>query len=79
MSRNNLILVIRDRRRPRHRFYVTHAECADTQWSTEYARTVADAGARFVTSRGRALCMAHDLQKNLRTEYGVQELDLSHG
>ena len=76
MSPNNLILVA-------HlggRSYVFPGADADAHWSEAWARQrigSAPPRPRLVRRRrGAALVLAHDLQRRLRTEYGVREVFL---
>lgn len=73
MSRNDLILVVRHGRR----YYIAPRVNADTQWNHEYARQVVERSDRWVRSRSRALIIAHDMQNDDPSEYGVRELRLT--
>ena len=69
MSRNNLILVVS----VKGRYYVIPDVCADTEWNVRYAYGVLK-GRRYMRDRGKALILAHDMQRRQQTEYGVREL-----
>ena len=72
MSRNNLILVIYDKYRKI--YYVVQDVNADTEWSVEGATYLVQKGTKFTRDRGRALILAHDIDRKLQTEYGVREI-----
>jgi hypothetical protein len=80
MSRNNLILVVRDRRRWPERMYVFRDVNADTEWNTKFARRQIDSGLyRYTRDRSLALVIAHNMQREINSEYGVRELFLKVG
>ena len=70
MSANNLILVVRYKRR----YYVMFSENADTQWDAAYALSRIKGGCQSTYDRGRALRIGHNMQYEHETEYGVREL-----
>lgn len=76
MSPNNLILVAHTP----DRSYVFPDVNADEQWSAAWAAAriaLSDAPRPLVRRRrAQALVAAHDLQRRLRTEYGVREVFL---
>ena len=77
MSRNNLILVVRDKRFGRKWCYVITDVCADTQWNLTFARKYIKEKVHPRTKdRGTALILAHNLQQRIQTEYGVNEMIL---
>ena len=77
MSRNNLIVVVRDKREKKFKFHIFANICADTDWNSESLKIMIDAtNTKWTYSRGKALCMAHNIQKKIETEYGVWEIDV---
>lgn len=74
MSRNNLIGVVRYKRM----YYVMSDLNADTEWNyaacVQYIHTQ-----RAVCKKRRAsaLLIAHNIQKQIDTEYGVREIPLT--
>lgn len=76
MSKNDVILVVADRRSNITYYYVLFNVCADTGWNEQYAKQQISKMKKFTTSRSKALVLAHDLQKKINSEYGVQEYDV---
>ena len=71
MSRNNLVLVAFS---VYHKaYYVIPNANADTDWSSTGAAKFIRRK-RYLRDRGRALVLAHDIDKRLKTEYGVREV-----
>ena len=71
MSRNNLILVLRHKRR----FYVIADVCADLPCgfhsTYDYYLSFIGDGSKYTYDMGKALVLAHKMQRRLCTEYGV--------
>ena len=77
MSKNNVIIVVRDQRRGNPWFYVLDNLNADTQWSKQFAKSkIRKGNLKRTKCRATALILAHNLQKKHKTEYGVWELSL---
>ena len=77
MSRNNVILVVHDKRRGRNWYYVLADLDADTEWSAKYAKKIIyDGNLKRTRNRAIALLLAHNFQKKTKTEYGVRELSI---
>lgn len=72
MSRNNLILVAEDKRYTRTYYYVIVINDADADAKEIAIKTIRKKPKR-TSSRAVALVLAHDIQKKIRTEYGVVE------
>ena len=74
MSKNDVMLVVKKGRR----FFVINRPCnADTEWTNGFCdQWASDDEHRFTYDRGRALCMAHTLQRKEQCEYGVWEVIL---
>ena len=70
MSRNNLIAVVRHN----GRYYVLPDLNADTEWDPNTCILKFDRHTHKKKHRGAALIIAHDIQRELDTEYGVREL-----
>ena len=71
MSRNNVIVVASANRR----YYVLPNLNADTQWNEDSVREQLPS-ARFTANWGRALVLAHKIQRRIDTEYGVRMMYL---
>ena len=84
MSRNNVIAVARTynhshKNMYRYRYYVIPNLNIEVQFNKEYIKNLIksiDKTSGSTTNRGKALCIGHDMQKNIDTEYGVIEIDL---
>lgn len=80
MSRNNFIVVLRDKRFTKEWYYVFSNLNADNDWNYKYfkkmIRNSIQQGRKRTSSRGIALMLAHDIQKKIKTEYGVNEVTL---
>ena len=77
MSLNDVILVACDRRCKRLKYYVIPNICADDDWSTAVRRLIDRGNMKWTFLRSKALCIGHDIQKKIDTEYGVRELDIN--
>jgi len=80
MSRNNFIVVLRDRRFTKEWYYVFSNLNADNDWNYKYfkklIRNSIQQRRKRTSNRGIALMLAHDIQKKIKTEYGVSEVTL---
>ena len=73
MSRNNFIAVAKYNKK----YYILSNLNMDTEYEVEYIYKRIDSGEIvFVKDRGKALCLAHDIQFQIATEYGVIEFDI---
>ena len=75
MSRNNLIMVAEDRRARKIWYYVLFVECADDDLEAcarRHIRRKPKRTRRFAT----ALVLAHAMDRQLETEYGVRVVPL---
>ena len=69
MSRNDVILVVSLGRK----YYVFSRLNADTEWSKQWVKkNLYDR--RYTFSRAKALLLTHNIQRRVRTEYGVWEM-----
>ena len=79
MSRNNLILVVQDKRSYKTWFYVLVNVNADTQWNMKFCKhqisSMRKIGKR-TSQRSTALILAHDIDNRIDTEYGVREFTI---
>ena len=76
MSRNNMILVVIDKRYKKTWCYVFVDVSADEKLY-RYAKDAIHARlTRRTQDRGKALILAHDMQHKSQTEYGVHEIVL---
>jgi hypothetical protein len=73
MSRDDVILVARKTLNHKRIYYVFHANATD-HWEDDNWECFITPEAKYTYSRAIALITAHDLQKNLLTEYGVREV-----
>lgn len=69
MSADDVILVIRKT----SKYYVVHANATD-HWESDNWGCFVTPDAKFTRSRAKALIIAHDMQKNINSEYGVREV-----
>lgn len=82
MSRNNGIAVARIKTgsKRQYRYYIFINLNMDTEFTTEYIKEAINESVslhgnrKSTTDRGKALCLAHDFQKKIDTEYGVIEI-----
>jgi len=72
MSKNNLILVAYCVYRKA--YYVIPNANADTDWSPRGAAKIKNK--KCIRDRGRALMLAHDIDRKMKTEYGVREVTI---
>jgi hypothetical protein len=73
MSRDNVIAVAKYK----YRYYVIENLNMEVQFTKEYIEQLIQTGNRkFTRDRGKALCIGHDIQKQIDTEYGVIEIDI---
>ena len=78
MSRNNVIVVAASRNNLKKdlRYYVFFDLCMDTEFTEDYIREMVTLTNKSTKDRGKALIIAHDVQKKIETEYGVREIDV---
>ena len=78
MSRNNVIVVAASRNNLKKelRYYVFFDLCMDTEFTEDYIRKMVTLTNKSTKDRGKALIIAHDVQKKIETEYGVREIDI---
>ena len=77
MSRNDLVLVICDRRHGQPHFVVVEGANADLDWNMDAAaRLASDPSFPRLRSRARALVLAHDIHNRAQSEYGVREMTI---
>ena len=73
MSRNNFIAVAKYNKK----YYIISNLNMDTQYCAKYIYKVIKSGEIvFIKDRGNALCLAHDIQFQINTEYGVIEFNI---
>lgn len=73
MSRNNVIIVVKIK----NKYYVLQNLDMDTQFNQNFIYNLAiNHNSKFTKNRGKALCIAHDIQKKIDTEYGVIEFEI---
>ena len=78
MSKNDLILVVIDKRFGKYWCYVFFQVNAD-EMIYRYAKdAIKHTLCRRTKNRGTALMLAHDAQRKYKTEYGVHEIVLRH-
>ena len=79
MSRDNFIAVAKqlNSNNNKYYYYVIPNLNAETQFNKEYIlQYILSNNSKYTTNRGKALCIAHDIQKKIDTEYGVNEIDI---
>jgi len=83
MSRNNIIAVAKqinskfNNKYNKYYYYVIPNLNTETQFTKEYIlQYIFNNNSKYTTNRGKALCIAHDIQKKIDTEYGVNEIDI---
>lgn len=76
MSRNDVILVVKDTRKSKHWYYVLQGLNADTQWSKKIVSELIIGNLKKTKRRATALILAHNKQKKINTEYGVREITI---
>ncbi len=80
MSRDNVIAVAKTRsENKKSRYYVIIDLNMEMHFNKDYIKNLIknfDITKQSTLDRGRALCIAHDYQKRLNTEYGVIEIDV---
>ena len=75
MSQNDVIIVARFR----GRYYVLGPLNADTQWcANAILQIIENTSLKKTRDRGKALVLAHNLQKRKKTEHGVWELNVGN-
>jgi len=74
MSRNNIILVANVTLKNILWYYVFVLDCADDDYHTFCTKKIREGTHKRTKSRRNALLLAHDMQKDLETEYGVHEI-----
>ena len=73
MSRNNVIVVAK----LNYKYYVLQNLNMDTQFNKLYIyNLLIRNNLKYTKNRGKALCIGHDIQKKIDTEYGVIELEI---
>tara|TARA_B100001989_G_scaffold16637_1_gene10261 strand:+ start:688 stop:933 length:246 start_codon:yes stop_codon:yes gene_type:complete len=79
MSRNNLIIVVNDKRGLKEWFYVIINANADNEWNYKFFKKkiqeMRKEGKR-TRQRSTALLLAHDIDNKIKTEYGVREFTI---
>lgn len=82
MSKNDLILVACDKRQVKNWYYVIYAGNADTDWNIKYCKKniniMRKQSSKRTSDRSTALVLAHDIDKKIKTEYGVREMNIHH-
>ena len=73
MSRDDVLLVLHKKMDNRSIYYVFHAN-ADLYWHGEEWNALVLNTSKYTYSRAKALILAHNKQKKLKTEYGVVEI-----
>ena len=76
MSRNNLIIVVNDRRGLKEWFYVILNANADNDWNYKFCKKKIKEmklKGKRTGNRSTALLLAHDADNKIKTEYGVRE------
>ena len=79
MSRDNFIAVAKqvNSNNNKYYYYVIPNLNAETQFNKEYIlQYILSNNSKYTTNRGKALCIAHDIQKKIDTEYGVNEINI---
>lgn len=76
MSRNDLVLVVKDLRHRCKWYYVMHAPCADDDLDEFAEASIRRTGQRRTSRYSTALVIAHGMQETLDTEYGVRVMEL---
>ena len=79
MSRDNFIAVAKqvNSNNNKYYYYVIPNLNAETQFNKEYIlQYILSNNSKYTTNRGKALCIARDIQKKIDTEYGVNEIDI---
>ena len=75
MSKNNLIIVAKDARvKDNIKYYVFHDVNADNEWNSKFIKEQMENTSKYTRNRGKALIMAHNIQRKIDTEYGVREM-----
>ena len=73
MSRNNFIAVAKYNLK----YYILSNLNMDTEYNIEYIyKRIKSGELVFMEDRGKILCLAHDIQNQIDTEYGVIEFNL---
>ena len=76
MSRNDLTAILRIGVRGKYKYYVIQNVCADTPMAFEtyktYLKSLVTTTQRYTQDWGKALVIAHRLDRRACTEYGVQ-------
>ena len=79
MSRDNIIAVAKqvNSKNNKYYYYVIPNLNTETQFNKEYIlQYILYYNSKYTTNRGKALCIAHDIQKKIDTEYGVNEINI---
>ncbi len=80
MSKNNLILVVKDKRGIKEWYYVISNVNADTEWNHKFCIKkikYMKKNGKSTVKRYVALLIAHDIDNRIKTEYGVRELTVN--
>ena len=75
MSKNNFIAVFKYK----YKYYVIknlNADLDDIAIKYLFYQSLKNYKLKFTKNRGLALCIAHDIQKKIDTEYGVIEINI---
>ena len=82
MSRNNLIIVVRDKRNHRKTkpvYYIFPDMNADNDWNYRVLRRrIESQNQKWTKNEGLALILAHRMDAKLKTEYGVRIMTLKY-
>ncbi len=74
MSRDNVIAVAKYK----NKYYVLADLNIENQFNKNYIKYKLDnLFYKYTFNRGKALCIAHDIQYSMVTEYGVIEIDIN--
>ena len=74
MSRDNIIAVVKYKRK----YYVLSDLNIENQFDEDYIKNLLlNNNLKYTYNRGKALIIGHNIQKDINTEYGVRELNIS--
>lgn len=80
MSKNNLIIVVNDKRGLKEWFYIIINANADNDWNYKFCKKkIREMRKEKKRTRHRstALLLAHDIDNKIKTEYGVREFTIN--
>ena len=73
MSRDNVIAVAKYK----YKYYVLPDLNIEVQFDPEYIKNILlNSEKKYTRDRGKALIIAHNIQKKMNCEYGVIEIDI---